>query len=1082
MRFIKYTLLLIFLFTTSISFAQEKVTIDSVSISAAQFRSIGPAFMTGRISDVVIDPLDENHWYVGVGSGGVWETKNAGVSFKPIFDQQKVYSIGCITLDTNARNLWVGSGENVGGRHISFGDGIYLSKDGGKTWKNKGLKYSNHISKIVIHPSNSETIWVAAQGPLWSSGGDRGVYKSVDGGNKWKRVLGDAEWTGATDLQIDPRNPDVLYAATWQRHRTVASYMGGGPKSGIYKSIDGGNTWQKLKTGLPSGSLGKIGLAISPQNPDVLYAAIETKLKKGGFYRSADRGMSWSKQSDQISAGTGPHYYQEIWACPHQFDRVYFANNYFKVTNDGGKTFKSVGKAYKHVDNHAVAFKANDPDYLMVGTDGGLYESFDLAKTWRHMGNLPITQFYKLAVDDAKPFYHIYGGTQDNNTQRGKSRTENSAGISNADWDVVLGGDGHQPATEPGNPNIVYGQSQQGWYSRIDIATGERIGIRPQPRAGEEFERYNWDAPIFVSSHNPARVYVASHRLWRSDDRGDSWTPLSGDLTRNEERFELPIMGRKQRYENAWDVYAMSTYNTITSIAESPINEEVLYVGTDDGFIQRTKNGGKTWVKTNLSSLEGVPKRAYVNDIKADLFDENTVYIAIDAHKQGDYKPHLFVSTNGGNSWKRITNGIKEKSYVWRIVQDHISPNLLFIGTEFGIYVSVNGGDSWKQLKNGLPTISFRDLVIQREYNDLVAASFGRSFYVLDNYAFLRELSESILEKEAFLFTPRATYLFRLRRDGRQKSGSLGGQHFYGENPEHGVLFDYYVKDQPKTAKQERDKKEIERDKNGKDIDFPGWETLAAENQDKSPAYWLEISDSKQQIIRKLKLKNSKGIHRTAWDMKGADHWPVNKNTSDNNSRNQGWYVAPGNYTAQLYRLYAGDVTPLGDPVDVVLKPLRPSTINPQSVDEQKKYMHQYMDAHVRRSILMQHYNTIQNKTIAMLVSNKKGTSPLKTAISSIEEIRDSLQTLKTALYGNEAKNAVGEKVFPTLNDRMNAAGATLWGSNYGPTATAKAGLAIANRLMDTYEEQITSMNSKLQQLYKTLRAAGSPVVLELEK
>lgn len=1081
MRLIRSILLFSFLSITSFSLAQKRVTVDSVTISAAQFRGVGPAFMTGRISDVVIDPADESHWYVGVGSGGVWETKNAGVTFKPIFDKQKVYSIGCITLDANSRNLWVGSGENVGGRHISFGDGVYLSKDGGSTWKNMGLKSSNHISKIVVHPTNPDVVWVAAQGPLWNIGGDRGVYKSVDGGKKWKRVLGDAEWTGATDLLIDPRNPHILYAATWQRHRTVASYLGGGPKSGIHKSIDGGKTWQKLKTGLPSGSVGKIGLAISPQNPDVLYAAIETQLKKGGFYRSSNRGMSWTKQSDQISAGTGPHYYQEIWASPHQFDRVYFANNYFKVTNDGGKTFQGVGKAYKHVDNHAVAFKANDPDYLMVGTDGGLYESFDLAKTWRHMGNLPITQFYKVAVDDAKPFYYIYGGTQDNNTQRGKSRTENDAGISNADWEVVLGGDGHQPATEPGNPHIVYGQSQQGWYSRIDIATGERIGIRPQPRDGEGFERYNWDAPIYVSSHDPARVYVASHRLWRSDNRGDTWNPLSGDLTRNEERFDLPIMGRKQSYENAWDVYAMSTYNTITSIAESPINEDVLYVGTDDGYIQSTKNGGKTWEKINVSRLEGVPERAYVNDIKADLFDENTVYAAIDAHKQGDYTPYLFVSKNGGKTWKRITKGIAEKNYVWRIVQDHVNPDLLFIGTEFGIYFSVNGGTSWKQLKDGLPTISFRDLVIQREHNDLVAASFGRSFYVLDNYAFLRELNDTLLQNDAYLFKPRETYLYRPRRDGRQKSGSLGGQHFYGENPKHGVLFDYYIKDKPKTAKENRKKKEKELNKKDKDVDFPGWEILAAEKQEKIPQYWLEIRDDEGTIIRKLKLKNNKGIQRTVWDMKGGDLWPVTKNTSDKNNQNRGWYVAPGNYVAQLYRLYEGEISPLGQVVDVKLKSLRASSLQPQSLVEQKKYMKQYMDAQVRRNILMKQYNDVQNKTKAMLVANKKGNSPLKTALASLEEMSDSLGVLKTALFGNEAKNAVGEKIFPTLNDRMNAAGATLWGSSYGPTSTAKDGLVIANRLMDAYEAQISTMNSKLEKLYQVLKDAGSPVILDME-
>lgn len=1081
MSLIRSILLFSFLSITSFSFAQKRATVDSITISAAQFRSVGPAFMTGRISDVVIDPADESHWYVGVGSGGVWETKNAGVTFKPIFDKQKVYSIGCITLDANSRNLWVGSGENVGGRHISFGDGIYLSKDGGRTWKNMGLKSSNHISKIVVHPTNPDMVWVAAQGPLWNIGGDRGVYKSVDGGKKWKRVLGDSEWTGATDLLIDPRNPDILYAATWQRHRTVASYLGGGRKSGIHKSIDGGKTWQKLKTGLPSGSVGKIGLAISPQNPDVLYAAVETQLKEGGFYRSADRGMSWTKQSDQISAGTGPHYYQEIWASPHQFDRVYFANNYFKVTNDGGKTFQGVGKAYKHVDNHAVAFKANDPDYLMVGTDGGLYESFDLAKTWRHMGNLPITQFYKVAVDDAEPFYYIYGGTQDNNTQRGKSRTENDAGISNADWEVVLGGDGHQPATEPGNPYIVYGQSQQGWYSRIDIATGERIGIRPQPRDGEGFERYNWDAPIYVSSHDPARIYVASHRLWRSDNRGDTWVPLSGDLTRNEERFDLPIMGRKQSYENAWDVYAMSTYNTITSIAESPINEDVLYVGTDDGYIQSTKNGGKTWEKINVSRLEGVPERAYVNDIKADFFDENTVYVAIDAHKQGDYTPYLFVSKNGGKTWKRITKGITEKNYVWRIVQDHVNPDLLFIGTEFGIYFSLNGGTSWKQLKDGLPTISFRDLVIQREHNDLVAASFGRSFYVLDNYAFLRELNDTLLQNDAYLFKPRETYLYRPRRDGRQKSGSLGGQHFYGENPKHGVLFDYYIKDKPKTAKENRKKKEKELNKKDRDIDFPGWEILAAEKQEKIPQYWLEIRDDEGTIIRKLKLKNNKGIQRTVWDMKGGDLWPVTKNTSDKNNQNRGWYVAPGNYVAQLYRLYEGEISPLGKVVDVKLKSLRASSLQPQSLVEQKKYMKQYMDAQVRRSVLMKQYNDVQNKTKAMLVANKKGNSPLKTALASLEEMSDSLGKLKTALFGNEAKNTVGEKIFPTLNDRMNAAGATLWGSSYGPTSTAKDGLVIANRLMDAYEAQISIMNSKLEKLYQVLKDSGSPVILEME-
>jgi len=1073
--------LIVFLFTSIFSFAQKVQNIDSVSFNEVKFRSIGPAFMTGRISDVVIDPTDESHWYVGVGSGGLWETHNAGVTFKPLFDKQKVYSIGCITLGPSSRNLWVGSGENVGGRHISFGDGIYLSKDGGKTWKNMGLKKSNHISKIIVHPTNPEVVWVAAQGPLWSEGGQRGIFKTTDGGKKWKQMLGDKKWTGATDLLIDPRNPDVLYAATWQRHRTVAAYLGGGPKSGIHKSMDGGKTWEKLKTGLPGGNMGKIGLALSPQNPDVVYAAIELDLKKGGFYRSADRGRSWVKKSDVISGGTGPHYYQEIWASPHQFDRVYFANNYFKVTNDGGVTFKNVGKEYKHVDNHAMAFKASDPDYLMVGTDGGLYESFDLASTWRHMGNLPITQFYKLAVDDAKPFYNIYGGTQDNNTQGGKSRTENTSGISNADWKVILGGDGHQPATEPGNPNIVYGQSQQGWFSRVDMATGERVGIRPQPAAGEKHERYNWDAPILVSSHNPSRVFVASHRLWRSNNRGDEWIAISPDLTRDEERLALPIMGRKQSYKNPWDVYAMSTYNTITSIAESPINENVLFVGTDDGLIQCSKDGGKTWIKTDVSSLKGVPERAYVNDIKADLYNENKVYVALDAHKQGDYKPYLFMSMDGGKTWKSITGNIPDNNYVWRIVQDHVNPNLFFVGTEFGIYFTSNSGEDWIQLKGGLPTISFRDLAIQRDHNDLVAASFGRSFYVLDDYSFLREITDSAIQQDAALFSARDAYLFRLRRDGRQKGGSLGGQHFYGKNPEHGVTFSYYIKENTKTAKQERLKKEKEQNKKGKDVEFPGWETLANEKYEETPKYWIVISDIENNVLRRLELKNKKGMHRITWDMRATSQGPVNKNTKNKDNKTGQWYVAPGTYKAEMYMSFQGRTNTVGEAQTVKLKPLHPSTLEPKSQEEKDVYLSAYMKAQLRRSKMNLRFGKVQDNTKALTVAVQRISASYVIEYNQIKDLSKKIDLLKAELYGIEAKNAIGEKNKPTLGDRLGAAGSPIWGSSYGPTATAKAGLQIANELMSQYEDRIAKMEIEIRQIYSAVRKAGAPAILDLE-
>jgi len=548
------------------------------TFAGLELRGIGPAFMSGRIADIVINPDDPSQWYVAVGSGGVWKTDNAAITWKPIFDDQASYSIGCVTMDpSNSSVIWVGTGENVGGRHVAYGDGVYRSRDGGASWENLGLKESHHISKIIVHPEHSDVVWVAVQGPLWSKGGERGLYKTTDGGKEWNRVLGDDEWTGVTDILIDPREPDRLYAATWQRHRNVAAYMGGGPGSGIHRSVDGGETWDKLSKGLPGSNMGKIGLAISPQQPDVIYAAIELDRRTGAVYRSSDRGESWHKGADAVGGGTGPHYYQELYASPHQFDRIYLANVVMQVSDDGGKTFRRMTEKNKHVDNHAMAFRADDPDYLLVGCDGGLYESFDLAANWRFVPNLPVTQFYKLAVDDAEPFYNVYGGTQDNATQGGPSRTTWSCGIQNSDWWLTVGGDGHQPATEPGNPDIVYSESQQGYLSRVDVTTGETVLIQPQPEAGESFERFNWDSPILVSPHLSTRLYFASHRVWRSDDRGDNWTAVSGDLTRAEKRLSLPIMGQTWSWDAPWDVLAMSTYNTITSLAESPLQEGLLY-------------------------------------------------------------------------------------------------------------------------------------------------------------------------------------------------------------------------------------------------------------------------------------------------------------------------------------------------------------------------------------------------------------------------------------------------------------------------------------------------------------------------
>ncbi len=1073
---LKRILLTFFILSSFQVYSQKISTWDSLTFGGINLRSIGPGFMSGRIADIAIDQNDENHWYVAAGSGGVWETHNSGVTFKPIFDKQAVYSIGCVTIDpSNSSTIWVGTGENVGGRHVSIGDGIYRSTNGGISWTNMGLRSSEHISKIIVHPTDPNIVWVAAQGPLWNGGGERGVYKTINGGKKWKKVLSSDEWTGATDLLIDPRNPDVLYAATWQRHRTVASYLGGGPKSGIHKSTDGGKTWTKLKTGLPSGVVGKIGLAISPINPDVVYAAMELELKKGGVYKSENQGASWSKMSDKVAGGTGPHYYQELWACPHHFDRIYLANNYLQVSNDGGKTFNRVPNKRKHVDNHIVTFKSSDPDYILVGTDGGLYESFDNAANWRHFGNLPLTQYYKIALDDSKPFYTIYGGTQDNNTQGGPSRTDHRGGIEAGLWTVVLGGDGHQPATEPGNPNIMYAQSQEGFYSRIDVKTGERVRVQPQPLKNDHYERYNWDAPILVSPHNPAQIYVASQHLWRSNDRGDSWERLSNDLTRNEERFDLPIMGRKQSYNNAWDVYAMSNYNTITSISESPLQRDLIYIGTDDGLIHVTDNAGKEWSTTDVKNLPGSPKRAYVNDIKADLHDANTVYLLLDNHKSGDYKPYVYVSRNKGKSWKLISSNLPENNYVWRIVQDHVNPNLLFIGTEFGLYTSINGGKHWHKLSGGLPTISIRDLAIQKRENDLVIASFGRGIYVFDDYSFLRELNDTMLEAETSLFSLRDADLFVPRGTGRGNTGSLGGQHFVGQNPQFGAMFTYFVSEDYTSPSKLRKKEERACNKEERDIDFPGWDNLEAEKMEDKVAYWLVIRDETGKVISRQKVAHSKGFHRVSWNLRSMLILPISQRAKPGSNEARGFMVSEGVYTAEIVKSISGELITLSTPVQFHVNRLHEPSLAPVTKETRETYYEEYLRASGERNNLNFKFNELNRLASALAVSLLNASGDISAVHQKLNDEHKKLKSISKELYGYQTKNQVGEKNLPSINSRITAAGAPMYGSLHGPTQTSRENLKMAQEMMTEMNAKLDAIAEVLNQIEAELDELGAP-------
>ncbi len=1066
-----------------LGFSQEKKSEDlfnESTFAGLKLRNIGPAFMSGRIADIAIHPQNDNVWIVAVGSGGVWKTENSGTTWKPVFDNQQSYSIGCVSYDeSNPNVVWIGTGENVGGRHVGFGDGIYKSEDGGDSWTNMGLKESQHISKIIVHPTNSEIVWVAAQGPLWNKGGERGIYKTTDGGRTWKQTLGDNEWVGATDIIIDPRNPDVLYAATWQRHRNIAAYMGGGPGTAIYKSKNGGESWEKLTKGLPKENMGKIGLTISPQNPDVIYAAIELDKRTGGVYKSENKGASWSKQSNAVAGATGPHYYQELYASPYKYNKIYLVDYRIQVSEDGGKTFNQMTEEFKHSDNHSIAFRKDDPNYLLVGTDGGIYETFDDAKNWKYIPNLPITQFYKVAVDDAEPFYNIYGGTQDNSTQGGPSRTDNESGIRNSDWEVVLFADGHQPATEPGNPDIVYAEWQEGNLVRTDRTTREIVYIQPQPEEGESFERFNWDAPILVSPHSPTRLYYASHRVWRSDNRGDSWKPISGDLTKKQERMSLPIMDKTWSYDSPWDYDAMSVFNTITSLAESPVQEGVIYAGTDDGYIQVTENGGESWRKIHVEELPGVPKTAFVNDIKADLYDANTVYVALDNHKYGDFNPYLYKSTDKGKTWNSIKGNIPERTLVWRLVQDHEKSDLLFAATEFGIYFTINGGEKWIKLTGNIPTISFRDLAIQRRENDLVGASFGRSFFIFDDYSVLRFVSENQLKQEASLFpTRKAWWYIPGGPIGGGEKGSMGAQFYTAPNPDFGAVFTYYIGAEYKTNSEIRKEKEKNLTKENKNIPFPGWDALEDELKEDKPVIWLTVKDENGDVVRKIEGPTDKGFHRVAWDLTRSSSRSINPDGKNKRWEPSGPMVAPGKYTVTLSKQMDGIVSNLSEAVEFVVEPLRDGALKGADYIEVADFWKELDEFRAEVGIASDMLNKAHSVAEAMEKALKSANVEPGELNAKIYKLKQEVFDLETEFYGQQSKTKIGIKNNPTIYSRLNVAQTGTGFSTYGPTPTHKRSFDLAKK---QYEDLMPKLKEivdvKIPALEKELKNVNAPLI-----
>ncbi|MEM8982959.1 MAG: glycosyl hydrolase [Pseudomonadota bacterium] len=918
------TRLLALIASLAVLVAASDVRADDNPLAGLALRPIGPAITSGRISDFAFVPGRAHEYYAATASGNLWKTTNNGISWTALFENEASYSIGVIELDpSNPAIVWVGSGENNAQRSVAYGDGVYKSTDGGKSWSNVGLADSGHISQIWIDPTDGDHVRVAAQGPLWSAGGDRGLYETFDGGTNWQRILEVDEHTGINEFVVDPNDSDVIVASSYQRRRHVWTLINGGPGSGIHKTTDGGQSWTEVSGGLPSDHMGRIGLASAPSLPNRIYAIIEAQPDEQGVYISNNFGDSWSKQSGYMT--TSPQYYNELVVDPKNPDRVYALNTFTMMSEDAGKSWSQLGLDWRHVDDHALWVDPANTAHIIIGGDGGIYESYDRGSTWRHVRNLSIAQFYRIQPDNAEPFYNVCGGTQDNNSLCAPSRTSTVHGVTNSDWTFVLGGDGYKPQIDPEDPNIIYTQYQYGGLARYDRRTQERVFIAPHPAAAETSYKWNWNTPLLISPHNRTTIYYAAEKVFQSDDRGNSWRAISPDLTRQLDRNTLPVMGR------VWGVDAIakndstSRYGSIIGLSESPVEPGLIYAGTDDGVISVTDDGGENW--RSVRRFRGVPDMSLVEDIVASVHDADVAYAIIDNHKRGDYKPYVLKTGDRGRTWTPITGDLPVRGSAHTIAEDHVDPNLLFVGTEFGLFVTQDGGESWHAMTGNFPTIAVRDLEIQRRENDLVVGTFGRGIYILDDYTPLRTSPASVANKPAHMFAVKDSWLYVEGDiwDGREK-GSMGEAFFTAPNPPYGAVFTYHLSDSFETLQKQRRSSEIEREKAGDDTPYPSWEALRAEDREEAPSVVLIIRDSEGNVVRQVSGATSAGLHRTAWDMRWSATDPIDLTPAEFlpywASPPRGPLATPGTYTVTLAKRQLGVLTELTEPQTFRLKSL----------------------------------------------------------------------------------------------------------------------------------------------------------------
>lgn len=1055
----------------------DKQPLDSVKIDGLKWRSIGPSLTSGRISDIAVNPNNPFEYYVATSAGGVWKTINSGIDYVPIFDNEGSYSIGCITMDPNNSNvIWVGTGENNNQRSVSYGDGIYKSLDGGKTWQNMGLKTSEHIGRIIVHPENSDVVYVASIGPLWSKGGERGLYKTTDGGKTWEAILTVDEHTGVNDVQMDPRDPNVLYAATFQRRRHVFTYVGGGPGSGMHKSTDGGDTWTAINSGLPKTEIGRIGLAISPANPEIIYAIVEAADDKGGFFASTNRGASWEKRGDHKTSG---NYYQEIIADPIDENTIYSMDTWMAASHDGGKTFNKVGEITKHVDNHSMWIDPNNTKHWLVGCDGGIYETFDAAKTWDFKENLPVTQFYKVAVDNDYPFYNVYGGTQDNFSLGGPSRVLTDHGITNFDWFITSGGDGFESQIDPDNPNIVYAQSQYGFLVRYDKKSGEIVGIQPSEQENENSYRFNWDAPLAVSKHASGRLYFAANKVFRSNDYGNSWDVISDDLTQQIDRNKLKVFDRVVSIDAVAKNGATSLYGSIVALSESPIDENLIAIGTDDGLVQITEDGGTTW--RSVKNISGAPNQSYVNSVYLSKHNVNVMYVAFNHHKYGDFKPYIFKSNDKGKTWTSISTNLPEKGSVYAIEEDHVDKDLIFCGTEYGVFFSPNKGQRWKQLSSGLPTIAVRDIAIQERENDLVLGTFGRGFYVMDDYSSLRNIENTIPTETAMIHPIRNALSW-------EKSLPLGlpGKSFQGDNfytapnlgPE--AMITYYYNDTYTSLKENRTEKEKVLIKNKKDVFYPAYDSLKSEMEEQEPSLVFTIKNSEGQVVKKEFKKPEKGLQRFHWDLRYTLQNPIDLSKSAFYNpwepKDEGTLVEPGTYTVEMAMYNDGNLSTLVNPVsfDVIglENTVMPAENRAAKVAFQKQVSQLGADLQTCQKIISETNTKLKYIKSAI----KRSELPYGELSKTVSEIENKLKNINESLFGDPVKNRLDISQPKSPEARIGIMSYEQKYSTSAPTQTHKDSYAIAKTEITVLKQKVEGIfNIDVKQLEDKLIKSGAP-------